>query len=102
MRYPKEIYNFNLLFFRFPKEFQKDEIANVETITEEEIKESSEQLETDPTPTTTTTATSSTAPTKSSPAKKLTPQKHKSFEMEDIPDENPIKCHPEGLSSVSR
>ena len=23
---------------------------------------------------------------------------HKSFEMEDIPDENPIKCHPEGLA----
>ena len=100
MRYPKEILQLQSPFFRFPKEFQKDEIANVETITEEEIKESSEQLETDQIPTTTTT--SSTTTTKSSPAKKLTQQKHKSFEMEDIPDENPIKCHPEGLSSVSR
>ena len=25
---------------------------------------------------------------------------HKSFEMEDIPDENPIKCHPEGLAQI--
>ena len=25
---------------------------------------------------------------------------HKSFEMEDIPDENPIKCHPEGLAQM--
>ena len=38
----------------------------------------------------------------SSSIKSTTPTKktiHKSFEMEDIPDENPIKCHPEGLAS---
>ena len=25
---------------------------------------------------------------------------HKSFEMEDIPDENPIRCHPEGFAQI--
>lgn len=71
-----------------------EDVKKVETIKEQKSQEEAQELVQE--------AENSVQP-KIIPMETLSPKKvaakHKSFEMEDIPDENPIKCHPEGLSS---